>query len=67
MRRALGTALAKARKAKPGSKTEIKVPELYAIEQLATRWGCPPWELDRDDPNIGLWIRRGLIFRRLEF
>jgi hypothetical protein len=67
MRRALSKALLDARRAqKNGKPTEIKVPELYAIEQLAARWGIPPWEMNSDDPEVGLWIRRGLIFRRLE-
>jgi hypothetical protein len=42
------------------------VPLLYALEQLAQRWGVAPWLLETDDPLISQWIHRGLLFASFE-
>lgn len=64
MRRALSKAILNARSTKKSGNTQV--PTLYVLEQLAARWGVPPWVLEVDDPLVGKWIKRGLIFRRLE-
>ncbi len=65
MRRALSKAILNARSTKKGGGNN-PVPTLYVLEQLAARWGIPPWALEVDDPQVGKWIKRGLIFQRLE-
>lgn len=63
LRRDLALSLAKA-SLSPGEVSAV--PLIYAIEQLARRWGIPPWQLDTDDPDVSRWLQRGLLFSRFE-
>jgi hypothetical protein len=42
-------------------------PYSYRLEQLAARWGVPPWLLETDDPEVGKWVLRGLEFQSIEY
>lgn len=44
------------------------LPFTYEFEQLAQRWHTTPYAIERemDDPLVQEWVRRGLIFQRLE-